>query len=276
MNTPLMHPRTKLQLQAYLKNPTHGLLLCGDEGIGKTHLATWLADELKTPLSIIEKEEKLSSISIDQIRGLYQQTKTGRPQVILIKDAHHMGREAQNAFLKLLEEPPENTLFILTAPSPKTLLPTIQSRTQALSVIAPKKQEVFAFFQDQYPGRPEELTQLIRIVDGLPGKIGRAIRDREYAEKTLEAMQQAKVFYTAKPYERHLMLISNNYEKSFNLLLLCNLATIITALIMNKATDVKVLKKLSRQAKMLEQIKHALINTAGSPKIHLTKLAEEL
>jgi DNA polymerase-3 subunit delta' len=42
-----------------------------------------------------------------------------------------MRTEAANAFLKLLEEPPPNTIFILTAPSPEQVLPTIQSRCQS-------------------------------------------------------------------------------------------------------------------------------------------------
>ncbi len=49
-------------------------------------------------------------------------------RVILIRDAHAMNKEAANALLKVLEEPPERTIFILTASGNTDLLPTIVSR----------------------------------------------------------------------------------------------------------------------------------------------------
>ncbi len=54
----------------------------------------------------------------------------GRKKVFIISNAERMTVEASNAFLKVLEEPPLNTVFILISKSPKLLLPTISSRTQ--------------------------------------------------------------------------------------------------------------------------------------------------
>lgn len=54
----------------------------------------------------------------------------GRKKVFIISNAERMTVEASNAFLKVLEEPPSNTVFILISKSPKLLLPTISSRTQ--------------------------------------------------------------------------------------------------------------------------------------------------
>ena len=55
-----------------------------------------------------------------------------RWRIILIQDADRMGVPAQNHFLKTLEEPPSNTLFILLTEFPRALLPTIRSRCQQL------------------------------------------------------------------------------------------------------------------------------------------------
>ncbi|MFP4193803.1 MAG: DNA polymerase III subunit delta' [Desulfobacterales bacterium] len=71
-------------------------------------------------------------IRIDQIRSLYGslalKSDTAATRVVLIEDAHLMNKEAGNALLKILEEPPESTVFILTAPDAGNLLPTIVSR----------------------------------------------------------------------------------------------------------------------------------------------------
>src|SRR3990172_8996068 len=52
----------------------------------------------------------------------------GRRRGILILEAQQMNAEAQNALLKNLEEPPPSVTFVLTAPNPKLLLPTVTSR----------------------------------------------------------------------------------------------------------------------------------------------------
>ena len=55
-------------------------------------------------------------------------TPAGRVKVGLVEDAHLMSREAANAFLKILEEPPPRTVFLLLAPSRTAVLPTVRSR----------------------------------------------------------------------------------------------------------------------------------------------------
>jgi len=80
--------------------------------------------------------ERASSIGIDAIRGLSEElalapTSPGGRWAI-IRDADAMTIEASNAFLKTLEEPPEDVHIILTSSRPDYLLPTILSRTQPL------------------------------------------------------------------------------------------------------------------------------------------------
>ena len=75
-------------------------------------------------------------IRIGQIRSLCA-TLTMRPyengfRIVLIANAHQMNPEASNALLKVLEEPPDKTILILTASATSELLPTIVSRCQRL------------------------------------------------------------------------------------------------------------------------------------------------
>ncbi|TWI77266.1 DNA polymerase-3 subunit delta' [Desulfobotulus alkaliphilus] len=75
-------------------------------------------------------------IRIDMIRKMIEQLirkpHEARKRFVLLEDAHAMNREAANALLKVLEEPPDATSFILMTPEPQRLLETIRSRCQEI------------------------------------------------------------------------------------------------------------------------------------------------
>lgn len=86
---------------------------------------------LKSPdLRIITPEDGF--ISIDEIRALrqwlVQSPITGTKKAAVIQSGQYMGEEAQNAFLKILEEPPAGTVIFILAGHPRQLLATIVSR----------------------------------------------------------------------------------------------------------------------------------------------------
>ncbi len=68
----------------------------------------------------------------DLIRPMSYRPLEGRYKVAIVTDAEYMNEAAANAFLKLLEEPPPRTVFVLTTSRPDRLLPTILSRCQRL------------------------------------------------------------------------------------------------------------------------------------------------
>ncbi len=94
--------------------------------------------------------------------------KKGQMRAVVIEDAHLMTPEAQNAFLKTLEEPPGDTIIILTAPREDLLLPTIVSRCVLITtpVGAPdvdyKKQEQL-FRELKKAGIGEKIKFLERV-----------------------------------------------------------------------------------------------------------------
>lgn len=86
-----------------------------------------------------------TQIKIDQIRDLkeYLSVKgTGKYRVVIIDQAGKMNLQAQNALLKILEEPPEGTVFILIANNKGELLPTILSRCQVLEFKPLRENEI--------------------------------------------------------------------------------------------------------------------------------------
>lgn len=81
---------------------------------------------------ILEKEEEATQIKIERVRAMIRRVslRSQGKRVILIKKAELLSLEAANALLKILEEPPQGTIFILTASNIKQVIPTIVSRCQ--------------------------------------------------------------------------------------------------------------------------------------------------
>lgn len=142
------------------KRIPHAWLFCGPEGVGKSRTALALALELncRNPVGpfrhacgicpsckgfiaevhpdFIRIEPQKNEIRIAQIRELCAMLEkkpfSAGKRMVLIKNIEKMNVSASNAALKILEEPPENTHFILTTQEPAKLLPTIRSRCQLL------------------------------------------------------------------------------------------------------------------------------------------------
>lgn len=154
----------------------HAVLLEGPEGIGKATLAFRFAnhilchsEQVDAPASIAdpdptsgvsrqiaggashdlvwlkrpvdEKTGKIkSAITIDEVRKagrFFSQTNgTGNWRVVIVDAADDMNRSAANAILKILEEPPKKSIFLLISHAPGSLLPTIRSRCLPLRLNA--------------------------------------------------------------------------------------------------------------------------------------------
>lgn len=89
--------------------------------------------------SSVKNEKDMMEIDIGQIRGvqnfLSYKSYYGGYKVVIVEDAERMNVEAQNCFLKNLEEPKGNTIIILLSRQPELLLPTITSRCQVIKFL---------------------------------------------------------------------------------------------------------------------------------------------
>jgi len=186
----LFHPNTKKQLDEFFTKFTQSIIIEGPEGVGKTALANYLSAKL---LSITE--DKLASypyylflqptdntISIDNIRSCTQFMrlktlgKNNIRRVILLENAQYMTIEAQNAFLKLFEEPPKDTVIIMTVTNAQKLLPTIQSRAQIINVKIPSFAHNKEYFIDQ-DYSDEVILKAYNISEGRVGLMAAILKD---------------------------------------------------------------------------------------------------
>lgn len=132
------------------------------------------------------KGKPSSQIVIDQVRQLRDQlTVTGHQsgeRVVIIDPAEAMNSNTANALLKLLEEPPEHTVFVLVSSAPRRLLPTIRSRCQQWDFARPDAAAALAWL-DQSAGGAD--AGLLALTGGMPlaaaqlaARDGAALRQR--------------------------------------------------------------------------------------------------
>jgi hypothetical protein len=117
--------------------------------------------------------------------------------VALLQDAQYLSAEAQNALLKLLEEPPAGTLLILTAVSEDDLLTTVASSAQKIKVINPGLPESLKFFDGYQPPKVEAAWWLSQGGAGLLNAL--LLEDNDHPLKL--AVDQAKQFLSQSPYK---------------------------------------------------------------------------
>lgn len=175
----------------------HAYLFQGPNGVGKQLFARSVAEVINClgngegrGCGVCSSCQKFSSgnhpdflqispekgvIKIEQIRELKRSLSyppyESRMRVVLLEDIHTMRREAANSLLKILEEPPEDNLLILTAEASQEVLQTISSRCQVIPFYHLSVEDTVKILCSHEPDVDQESGRLLaRLSEGSPGR----------------------------------------------------------------------------------------------------------
>lgn len=123
-----------LQNQLRQNKVKNAYLFCGGAGTGKTTCARIFASEINHGVGSPIELDAASNNSVDDVRDISTRAKTASVEseykVFILDECHMLSNQAWNAMLKLLEEPPMKTIFIMCTTDPQKIPKTILSRVQ--------------------------------------------------------------------------------------------------------------------------------------------------
>lgn len=202
--------KTRLTQAAAQRKLSHSYLICGPAGSGKHTLAAILAAAMQCtgggivpcgrcgacrkvmagqhPDVIVVEDETRKNIPVDLIRttraDVFVRPNEGRRKIYILPRAQDLGPAAQNALLKIIEEPPAYAAFVLLTVNADQLLPTIRSRCAELH-LAPLPEAVLQqALRSRVPGQAEEAYAAAAARSG--GFLGQALEALQGAGRMSE------------------------------------------------------------------------------------------
>lgn len=161
----------------------HGYIFFGEPEVGKRHFALSLANlvergEFDSPEGTLSEALVVNpvdgSVGIDQVREakrfLSQKPVLSKFRVAIIDDAERLTNQAQNAVLKVAEEPPQSSLIILITRGIESLLPTLRSRLQQIYFSRVATREVEKLLKDEHKVSATKAKEVAKLALGRPGR----------------------------------------------------------------------------------------------------------
>ncbi len=247
----------------------HAVLIYGEKGTGRHTLARFLSRAAvcggeNPPCGVCRgcrlaesgahpdvitalPEAGKKNISVSQIRRIrseaYVKPHMADRRVFIIDGAGTMNAEAQNALLKVLEEPPGSVVFILIAESAAELLDTVVSRCTAVSLVPPEISEAA-----EYIGRTSDYggPRIISALEQTGGNIGAALELLSGGSAAARSAAERFAAYLLAPDEAEMLKITARFEKSRTEadLFLKELKLCVAREARKRASDVAAAKKL--------------------------------
>lgn len=216
----------------------HAILLCGEKGLGKKTFArlvaqTFLCESENAPCNACETCHKIesknhvdieqiseftrpNSFPVDKVREIkktaYLSPNEAKVRVFILANADCMGVQAQNALLKIIEEPPQTAMFILTAQNREKMLETVRSRCVSIPIMPVEETVAKDFVKKLYPDN-ELVDMLSQTFSGNIGAIIEAVSDKDSVEQINYAHEIIKSLVQGDEYKTLVLLSKLKKDK---------------------------------------------------------------
>jgi DNA polymerase III subunit gamma/tau len=190
-----------------LGNISHAYLFFGSRGTGKTSVARILAKAIGTSAQDIYEMDAASNRGIDDVRALRESVSTlpfdSKYKVYIIDEVHMLTKDAWNAFLKTLEEPPAHVVFILATTELEKVPETVVSRCQVFTFKRPNEALLRDFAIDVTKKEgvtlPKDAAELVAILGdgsfrdthGILEKVLSSTKDKKISRDEIESVTGA-------------------------------------------------------------------------------------
>jgi DNA polymerase III subunit delta' len=166
-------------------------LQCDSQGCGECAVCRTTLSGIHPDVEIVRSEAL--SYGVDDARSLIERSSVvpadSRWHVVIIEDADRFTEEAANVMLKILEEPTSHLVWLLCAPSPEDVLPTIRSRTRLVHLRTPSTAEVTEALHTRYAIEPALAAFAARASQGHIGRARALATDAGVRERRQEVMR---------------------------------------------------------------------------------------
>lgn len=204
-------------------NPPHAYIFEGDAGLGLFETARLFAASLacsadnapcgvcnscvsakaqsNPDIVVIKPEDKKKSISVEQMREMisdaYVRPFLAKRKVYIFADAGIATESAQNAILKLIEEPPEYAVFILICSNSELLLDTIRSRCVKIRFAPLSEERMTQYVESISPSDPRR-GFLVRYSGGIPQNVKNIIKDENFDRIRTETVKRLPLLFSQR------------------------------------------------------------------------------
>lgn len=260
----------------------HAILIEGEAGLGKRTLCSFLAaaavcesgenapcgqckgcEMLKAgthpDVSVTALQDKKKSITVAQIRqaraDAFIKPQSSPRRVMIIEQAHTLNEQSQNALLKVLEEPPGQTVFILLAENKSALLQTVLSRCVTLSLTAPPTEVAFAFLKKQNPKADDKV--ILQVLSAARNNLGRAqalLKKKSFSKAYTAAEEFLDIYMNGgRKYDLLKITVKVDKDRALANEFLKELKFAVNLKLQSSVSNVAVLSKLVRLNDLITQ-----------------------
>lgn len=264
----LIDDTTRARLDVVTSDMPQALILHGKRGVGLSTIAQAMATQCGTLLDILYPKKRApngsytvdtvaGTVIIDHIRALYERTRSKftSPHIIIIDlSGRPMSPGAQNAFLKLLEEPQSYINFIIVTHDMTTLLPTVVSRCQRVDVVPISQAQTTSLLDSLGVTNATKRARMLFIAAGLPAEITRLATNDTYYDERVKTVQDARAILEGDAYVR-LTIIQSYRDKRAGALQLIDDMTHQLALSLQKSPTPTIVTQLDSLTEAYERIR---------------------